>query len=335
MAETTSRDGAHAEPFPPVVLIDFNAIPTLCCDARNLHHSLHNRRQFADWFKVRVLQHLFEQGRDYQLASSDSTLNGDRRLRDYWLTLEMAKALCQVERSELGRSLHRHFLGIRQLCAPETESAGFAGQTVETLLPSECQTLRELVDKRSAGYAAHAQARLRSTIWSCVQNQFRVNSYKLIERRQFADACAFIITLERSVIGVMEPGQPLPVIRQVISAEKHQLIQQIIDEISAAMQPHGEIWNQAIWQRICQTLHHPKMEPLYDDQLGHVHAMLEKMIPQIVRVAQLGAQVHADAARRILNNSDQVAPVLASIKQHTQASLENLKTLSARAYITP
>lgn len=328
MSKNALCDSAHCEHFPSIFEIDFDGIKTLCCDARKLHNYLHNQRQFADWFKVRVHQYLFEEGRDYKFSSTDAKLIADRRQRDYWLTLEMAKELCQFERSDFGRTLRRYFLNIRQSQTSEIESSDFLRNSVTTLLPSECQTIRELVDKRSGSSGHNAQRLIRSEIWRRIQNQFRVNSYKLIDRRQFADACTFVITLERSTDDSTGLGQPRPGTRKVISAEKKALIEKIIEELSEAVQPYNEIWCKAIWTRIFCNLKHPISEELYEDQLVQVRAMLEEMIPCLVSVTRIVEQVHAEAARCILNNSAQAAPILAVIEHHAQVSLRKINTLS-------
>lgn len=328
MSENTLRDSAHCEHSPSIFEFDFDGIKTLCCDARKLHHCLHNQRQFADWFKVRVQKYLFEEGRDYQIASTDAKLNVDRRQRDYWLTIDMAMELCQVERSDFGRTLRRYFLNIRLSQTSEIESSGFLRHSVTTLLPSECQTIRELVDKRSASSGHIAQRLVRSEIWHRIQNQFRVNSYKLIDRRQFADACTFVITLERSIADSMGLGQPRPGTRKVISVEKKKLIEKIIEDLSEAVQPYDAIWREAIWKRICVNLKHPMSETLYEDQLVQVRAMLEEMIPCLVSVTRIVENVHAEATRCILNNNEQAAPILAVIEHRAQVSLRKINTLS-------
>ncbi|WP_432481651.1 antA/AntB antirepressor family protein [Moraxella sp. ZY200743] len=82
-------------------------------NARELHKALDNKRRFADWIKDRINDYGFVQNVDYVLISQNCEIKGrggDRRSIDYHITLDMAKELSMVEKTEKGRQARRYFI---------------------------------------------------------------------------------------------------------------------------------------------------------------------------------------------------------------------------------
>lgn len=82
-------------------------------NARELHKALDNKRRFADWIKDRINDYGFVQNVDYVLISQNCETKGrggDRRSIDYHITLDMAKELSMVEKTEKGRQARRYFI---------------------------------------------------------------------------------------------------------------------------------------------------------------------------------------------------------------------------------
>jgi phage anti-repressor protein len=80
-------------------------------DARTLHGRLGSQQEFANWFKQRVSRYGFRQGVDFVVF--DSSVRNSREGRpgvDYALTLDMAKELAMVERTEIGRQVRLYFI---------------------------------------------------------------------------------------------------------------------------------------------------------------------------------------------------------------------------------
>lgn len=80
-------------------------------DARSLHATLGSARQFADWIKDRIDQHLLIEGEDFLEDSHNSVKNpGGRPRTDYLLTLDTAKHLALAERTARGREVRQYFI---------------------------------------------------------------------------------------------------------------------------------------------------------------------------------------------------------------------------------
>lgn len=91
---------------------------TQLINARDLHQFLQVGRDFSNWIKARISDYNFSENEDYtcspNLASSEnqgfSRLWGGQNKIEYHLTLDMAKELCMLERSELGQQARRYFI---------------------------------------------------------------------------------------------------------------------------------------------------------------------------------------------------------------------------------
>jgi len=83
-----------------------DAIPT--CNARDLHEFLEVQTQFKDWIARRIEEYDFEEGKDFCSILSEST--GGRPAKEYALSLDMAKELSMVERTEKGKQARQYFI---------------------------------------------------------------------------------------------------------------------------------------------------------------------------------------------------------------------------------
>ncbi|MFV8870206.1 antA/AntB antirepressor family protein [Serratia fonticola] len=107
--------------------------------AKALHKALGVGNDFSTWLKLRIDEYGFVLGTDYVIFDSSNYRNqsadidqqesgwvskrgGDRRSKDYGLSLGMGKELAMVERNEQGRAVRRYFIQCEealQLSAPE------------------------------------------------------------------------------------------------------------------------------------------------------------------------------------------------------------------------
>lgn len=86
---------------------------TRTVSARNLHEALGVGKRFATWIQDRIRQYGFVDNQEYLLVSQNGETKGkggDRRSKDYYLTLDMAKELAMVERTDKGREARRYFI---------------------------------------------------------------------------------------------------------------------------------------------------------------------------------------------------------------------------------
>lgn len=86
-------------------------------NARELHHKLGAKKQFADWIRRRIEKYQFIENEDYFLISPIGEIKGrggDRRSIEYHLTLTMAKELAMLQDNEMGRKIRRYFIEVEK-----------------------------------------------------------------------------------------------------------------------------------------------------------------------------------------------------------------------------
>ncbi len=83
--------------------------------ARDLHAFLEVRRDFTTWIKQRIAKFGFVENQDFVVFDSPVPVNqvchgGDRRSKEYFVALDMAKELSMVERTPKGKEARRYFI---------------------------------------------------------------------------------------------------------------------------------------------------------------------------------------------------------------------------------
>ncbi|MQA39630.1 antA/AntB antirepressor family protein [Rugamonas aquatica] len=84
-------------------------------NARRLHGFLQSAQDFSTWIKNRIEKYSFEEGKDFAITKNSAPQNygagfvGQNRV-DYHVSLDMAKELAMVERSDKGREARRYFI---------------------------------------------------------------------------------------------------------------------------------------------------------------------------------------------------------------------------------
>ena len=103
--------------------------------ARELHDKLEVSERFSYWTQ-RMFKYGFEDGVDYVGCKQFNTL-ARQELQDYALTLDTAKQICMLQRSEKGRIFREYFIQVeKDWNSPEKVMAralSIANHTIDTL----------------------------------------------------------------------------------------------------------------------------------------------------------------------------------------------------------
>lgn len=78
-------------------------------NGRDLHEALQIRTAYKDWFP-RMCEYGFIEGVDFSSFLSEST--GGRPSMDHQMTIEMAKEICMIQRTDIGRKCRQYFLDL-------------------------------------------------------------------------------------------------------------------------------------------------------------------------------------------------------------------------------
>ncbi|STZ08577.1 Phage anti-repressor protein [Moraxella caprae] len=90
-------------------LIGNRQIPT--ANARELHAFLQVKSKFAEWINRRINEYKFIENQDFISFSENSEkLQNGRPTKDYFISLNMAKELAMVERTDKGRQARQYFI---------------------------------------------------------------------------------------------------------------------------------------------------------------------------------------------------------------------------------
>ena len=132
----------------PVFSGSFNTQTELLCNARDLHKALQVRRDFSNWIKGRIEEYKFFENQDYILIRQNGRIKtgrgGDRRSKEYHLTLDMAKELAMVEKTEVGRQVRKYFIQ----CERE-RFIGMQHKAISHLISKEqADTIQRAVEER-------------------------------------------------------------------------------------------------------------------------------------------------------------------------------------------
>lgn len=81
-------------------------------NARELHAFLESKQKFSDWIKNRIKHYQFQENQDFVTASEiyETANNGYSKRDEYYTTLNMAKELAMVERTDKGRQARQYFI---------------------------------------------------------------------------------------------------------------------------------------------------------------------------------------------------------------------------------
>ena len=93
--------------------IDGNAVETV--SARELHAFLEVQTRFNDWIKNRIEQYDFVENQDFLVVTEKKVTMTDAGekatlIKEYHITLDMAKELAMVERTEKGKQARQYFI---------------------------------------------------------------------------------------------------------------------------------------------------------------------------------------------------------------------------------
>lgn len=117
---------------------EINNQKTNLVDARTLHLFLKSRQDFSTWIKKRIDQYEFKENEDFIKLHKKMELSTTGQIViEYHLTLDMAKELSMVERTEKGREARRYFIECERQFLNLTQD----------MCNQECQTRKVTVDQ--------------------------------------------------------------------------------------------------------------------------------------------------------------------------------------------
>lgn len=125
---------------------------------RELHKALGIKTAYKDWFP-RMCEYGFEENKDYSvtLIFEHNSNGGKQNHKDHMITIQMAKELCMIQRTDIGRKFRQYFISIEEAWnSPEMvmqRALSIANERVKTLQLSVSQlTVDNQIMKPKAEY---------------------------------------------------------------------------------------------------------------------------------------------------------------------------------------
>ena len=134
-------------------------------DARDLHAFLGVGRDFTNWIKNRIKQWGFKEGKDYVVLDSPVLANqvghgGNRRSKEYAVTLDMAKHLSMIERTQRGYEAREYFIECERRYKESLKPVKVAPRI--TANPDEVASYLRLYDAYVIAHKAHGLNHIQS-----------------------------------------------------------------------------------------------------------------------------------------------------------------------------
>jgi len=86
-------------------------------NARELHVKLESKQEFANWIKNRIKKYEFLENKDYFTIDKFINREGSNlgnKIKEYYLTIDMAKELAMVENNVIGKRIRRYFIEVEK-----------------------------------------------------------------------------------------------------------------------------------------------------------------------------------------------------------------------------
>lgn len=149
--------------------------------ARELHEFLEVRTAYKDWFP-RMCEYGFSEGQDFCSFLSEST--GGRPAQDAAITIDMAKEICMLQRSEKGKQARQYFLQLEKDWNSPEKVMARALLMAERKIKEKDAQIHEMQPK--ALFADAVAASGNSILIGELAKMLRQNGVDMGEKRLFA-----------------------------------------------------------------------------------------------------------------------------------------------------
>lgn len=175
-----------------LIKINYEAeTPTV--SARDLYAGLEITDRFSRWFE-RMSAYGFTEGNDFTSVKSSTLVNNgaEREITDYQISVDMAKQICMLQRSEKGKQYRQYFLDLEKAWnTPEqifARALKLADKEIEKLKSSNAGLLEDVQRMKpkeifaDAVFASHTSILIGDLAKLLKQNGYETGQKRLFEK---------------------------------------------------------------------------------------------------------------------------------------------------------
>lgn len=165
--------------------------------ARELHAFLGCTERFANWFE-RQLQFGFDENSDYVGCKTFNAL-ANQELQDYAISIDMAKEVSMLQRSEKGKQARKYFLECERV-ANESKKILTQAEIVLQMAQLNVENERRILSLESENKEIKEQVNLIDARTTIRPDYFSVSGYASLNRIQVGIKKAIVLGKEASAI---------------------------------------------------------------------------------------------------------------------------------------
>lgn len=166
-------------------------VDTQMVSARELHNALEVSKRFSAWFET--YSNTFIEGEDYKgayLKVQSNQYGGEKELQDYNMTVDMAKHICLMSRTEKGKQCRQYLIDLEKAWnTPEQVMARalkIANKTIDSLRSDNTKLIEDNARMKPKEIFADAvSASETSLLVRDVAKLIRQNGAKIGEKRLY------------------------------------------------------------------------------------------------------------------------------------------------------
>lgn len=167
-------------------------VDTQMVSARELHSALEVSKRFSAWFET--YSNTFIEGEDYKgayLKVQSNQYGGEKELQDYNMTVDMAKHICLMSRTEKGKQCRQYLIDLEKAWnTPEQVMARalrIADRQIEELKSHNLQLEQKIeADKPKTIFADAVSASKTSILVGDLAKLICQNGYQIGQKRLFS-----------------------------------------------------------------------------------------------------------------------------------------------------
>ena len=137
-----------------LIKISTDAAGRIAVSGRELHEFLGVETRYNDWFN-RMVEYGFVENQDFEvLLKNEQNPQGGRPSADHAISIDMAKEICMIQRTEKGKEARRYFIECERRLK-ETKPTGLAlVKEAMDFLISENESLKDTVSTQQEKIAS-------------------------------------------------------------------------------------------------------------------------------------------------------------------------------------